>query len=80
MIQVCLNTIMTNMALLFWLRQRSNIKLRNHATTIELAPHTTTEVGISVDDPEQDLAFEFEVLNALIAPGEAATITLTNSP
>ena len=64
----------------FQLRQRSNIKLRNHAATIELAPHTPTEVGISVDDPEQDLAFEFEVLNALIAPGEAATITLTNSP
>ena len=61
------------------LRQLSDYKITKHASIIEIAPNGITEITLTVDRKTTALEFEFEVLNALVAPNKAARIQLTHS-
>ena len=62
----------------FQLRQRSKVSLSKHASIVHIAPQSVTDVTIRVDDRNAPVTFEFDVLNALIAPGKPARITLSD--
>ena len=62
----------------FQLRQRSKVSLSKHASIVHIAPQSVTDVTIRVDDRKAPVTFEFDVLNALIAPGKPARITLSD--
>ena len=61
----------------FKLQQRSNLKITNYGSIIEIAPNGVTDVMISVDDRSAPVRMEFDVLNALDAPNQPTQITLT---
>ena len=60
----------------FTLRQRSKVKLTGAASLLTIAPNGETDVTVTVDDPSAPLELEFDVLNALVAPNQAATLSL----
>ncbi len=62
----------------FELRQRSKHKITSDATSLIIAPNGVTEVMIKVDNPVTDITFEFDVLNALVAPDTPAKILLSS--
>lgn len=62
----------------FKLRQRSKHKITSHANSLTIAPNGVTEFKIKVDTPVANITFDFEVLNALVAPDTPARISLSN--
>lgn len=62
----------------FQLRQRSKHKITSAATSLTIAPNGVTEFQIKVDSPVTDITFDFDVLNALVAPETPARIQLSN--
>lgn len=62
----------------FLLRQKSKLKLTKSASIIDIAPNGITELTLTVDDPEAPINFDFEVLNALVAPNKPARLKLSS--
>lgn len=62
----------------FRLRQRSKHKITSDANNLIIAPNGVTEFMIKVDRPVTSITFEFDVLNALVAPDTPARISLSN--
>ncbi|MEX0942861.1 MAG: Sb-PDE family phosphodiesterase [Pseudomonadales bacterium] len=60
----------------FVLRNDTGMKSASHSQLIELPAHGETEVRFSMDDPRA-VDLKFTVMNALVAPNEAAVVTLT---
>jgi len=58
---------------------RSGMKLTHHANTIHLAPLSNTLLEVQMDKVRTNVDLKFSVSNALVAPGEAATLTLNPS-
>ena len=62
----------------FKLRERSGVSITKFASIIEIAPNGITEVTLHQYDEDTGIKFEFDVLNALVAPNKPAKITLTS--
>ena len=63
----------------FELRQLSKHKITSETSSLTIAPNGVTEFQIKVDSPVTDITFDFEVLNALVAPNTPTRITLSGS-
>jgi len=63
----------------FKLRETSGAQLTGQTGVIEIAPNGITPVTMNVDRKDANVKLRFDVLNALVAPGKPAKITLTGS-
>jgi hypothetical protein len=64
----------------FKLRETSGAQLTGQTGVIEIAPNGITPVTMNVGGKKEAAAkLKFDVLNALVAPGKPARITLTGS-
>ena len=61
----------------FQLRNTSNLTFYTHTDSVEIPAHETIELYIKSPDRIRNLELEFEVLNALIAPKEVATVSFS---
>ena len=60
----------------FHLRNKSEFNFDGHTDMIDIPQHTTKTIEVKTGKRVQDIVLEFEVLNALTAPEQTATITL----
>ncbi len=63
----------------FKLRETSGAQLTGQTGLIEIAPNGVTGLTMNVDNEDAAVKLKFEVLNALVAPGKTARITLSSS-
>ena len=63
----------------FKLRETSGAQLTGQTGLIEIAPNGVTGLTMNVDNEDAVVKLKFEVLNALVAPGKTARITLSSS-
>ena len=63
----------------FKLRETSGAQLTGQTGLIEIAPNGVTGLTMNVDNEDAVVKLKFEVLNALVAPGKTARITLSGS-
>ena len=59
----------------FQLRNQSGLVIRRHGPVIEAASNAVTVVEFRFAKPQPQVELQFEVLNALVAPGKSGTIT-----
>ena len=62
----------------FRLRQLTDENLTSQTSIVTVAPNGITELSMKVNNVGAPVTLEFEVLNALVAPNEAARITLSS--
>ena len=64
----------------FQLRNLSGQVIRRHGPVIEVAPNDTTLVEFRLAEKPGNLSVEFEVMNALVAPGKSGRIEFDIQP
>lgn len=62
----------------FQLLELSKAQLTNQTGVIDVAPNGVTGVTMNVTSQSDPVTLKFEVLNALIAPGKPAKLTLSS--